>query len=412
MTYPDPRFTAALPLTAQLPAPFTPKILDPGRMRREREDALDRDSAEIDRDEANISFGVPAGGVDSASQVDPVATLVESDARANIMRRREQNAEHRTNLEKAHATHAARVVSSPTFMLRVPTPLDRDQLQVRLIENGAEAIGQEQLRATMIEALFRYDWSEGEPGWDVTRNEQQATEHADFLDGLWMVEEAHNKALREWQEQEVERILDQWNGAPDRAPDAKPPRLISVRDNARQILLVDKLMQTPMMRRISMRQMDYERRHRMILVRLNLIGVTGIPGYTQPALVQQGMWDIAEVEGLRQAMDDAYGADLASPAWDELVERISRAYTLDGFEEKNSDSPPGNTIDQNSSVEPSGASASSDGTSTASPISPTPSGASEPITETSSDYGSGFETQTARPNDGQTDAGSSISQSS
>jgi len=396
----DPRFTAAIPISARLPAPFTPKSLDPARLRRDQEAALDRDSDAIDKDAAQWDYALDA----SAPDLEEARQRLNAGLEA-IKQRREKNAEHRNNLEKAHAELAKRVVKSPVFMLRVPTPLDRDQLQSRLIEMGANAIGQEQLRATMIEALFHQDWGDGQPGWDAAQNEAQATEHADFLDGLWQVEEAHNAAMRDWQEQEAERILDVWHGAPEREGDHKPRRLISVRDGAKQVLLIDRMQKTPMMRRIMSKQVDYERRHKMVLVRLNLITVTDIPGYSAPALVQQGLWDEVEIEGMRQAMEDAYGAELGQLAWEELVDRISRAYVLDGFEEKNSDSPPGNTIDQSSSVEPSGASESSDGTSTDSSSSPTPADGYETIIESAYGSGSASGMPTAAPSDGPTAGG-------
>lgn len=391
----DPRYTAAIPTTARVAVPFTPKSLDPARLRREQEAALDRDSEAIEKDEQALAF---------------LEVAEWTDRHEGIQARREKNAEHRTNMEKAHRELALRVVSSPTFMLKIPTPLDRDQLNVRLIEMGAQAIGQEQLRATMIEACFHYDWSDGVPNWDAAQNENAANENATFLDTLWQIEEAHNRAMTEWQEQEAERILDAWNGAPDREGDREPKRLISVRDSARQILLMDRMMQTPMMRRISAKQVDYERRHRMILVRLALTAVSGIPGYSAPFLTSDSIWAAEEVEALRQAMDDAYGTMLANAAWEELIDRIARSYTLDGFEEKNSDSPLGNTIDQNSLVEPSGELANSDGNSTASSSSPTPSDASAPITEKPSETGSASE-ETAAPSAGPTDAGLSTSQS-
>jgi hypothetical protein len=397
----DPRYTAAIPTTARAAVPFTPKSLDPAKLRREQEAALDRDSEAIDKDEHDFEMGF------SQSQQESGAV---DRHRAELKARREKNAEHRTNLEKAHRELALRVVSSPTFMLKIPTPLDRDQLNVRLIEMGAQAIGQEQLRATMIEACFHYDWSDGEPDWDANKNENAANENATFLDTLWQIEEAHNKAMAEWQEQEAERILDAWNGAPERERATEPRRLISVRDSARQILLMDKMMQTPMMRRITAKQVDYERRHRMILVRLSLAAVSGIPNYTQP-YIGDGSWEVAEVEALRQAMDDAYGTLLGDAAWEELIDRIARGYVLDGFEEKNSDSPLGNTIDLSSSVEPSGESANNDGTSTASSSSPIPSDASETITEKPSDTGSASEMPTAAPSAGQTGEGSLTSQS-
>lgn len=392
----DPRYTATIPTTARAAVPFTPKTLDPAKLRREQEAALDRDSEAIEKDEKELAF---------------LEVNEWTEKHQSIQDRREKNAEHRINLEKAHRELALRVVSSPTFMLKIPTPLDRDQLNVRLIEMGAQAIGQEQLRATMIEACFHYDWSDGAPDWDAAQNENAANDNATFLDMLWQIEEAHNRAMAEWQEQEAERILDAWNGAPEREGDREPKRLISVRDSAKQILLMDRMMQTPMMRRITAKQVDYERRHRMILVRIALADVKGIPGYSAPFLTSDSIWEAEEVEALRQAMDNAYGTMLASAAWEELIDRIARSYTLDGFEEKNSDSPLGNTIDLSSSVEPSGELANNDGTSTASSSSPTPSDASEPITEKPFDTGFGLETGMAAPSAGPTDEASSTSQS-
>lgn len=391
----DPRFGAAIPTTAKLIVPFTPKALDPARLRREQEEHLDRDSLAIDRDETAL-----ANNAFTDTDEGHAAHKAAYDA---IKARREANAQARTDLDKGHARLAQMVGSVPTFMLAVPTPMEREQLQSRLIQMGIQPIGQEQLRATMIMAMFDYDWSEGRKDWSAQDNENAATENADFLDGLWQIEEASGKALTAWQEQEAERILDEWNGAPPREGDRKPTRVISVRDNAKQILLVNTMMQTPIMRAIAAKQTDFERRQRMILINLNLAGVSGVPGYAQPGAIEPGNWTEEEIYGLRAAMDAAYSPALAEKAWNELTDEISRKYILDDFEVKNSDSPLGNTTDLNSSVGLSGASESSDGISKESPSSPTPPDESAPTIVTSSDRISAVETPKAVPSAGPTD---------
>lgn len=352
----DPRFRAPIAITAAS-APFVPLRLDPIR----------RFNLELRFLEQNVASLRDAGEDEAA------------DAAAAEINQRRRSADE----------EAARFPPPPEFLLRTPTPLERDQISSRLLELGTTMVGQEQTRASMIEALYEIDWAaEGDEAVAEEEraafNETRAEEHASFLDGIWQREDIQINAFARWRDQETERYLDAVEGAPQRLAAPMPVRIISVRDEARGRMLVNRLLETPRLRKLISRKIDYDRSNRILIARITLLGVTSpllSPFAPDPS---NNLVPEAAVEQMRKELEAAYGPKLAEEAWIELSDRIDALYTLDGFEAGNFDSPPGKPSDPTGLTEPSGDIGTSGGPSTTSSIEAPPAGASETITDKSS----------------------------
>jgi len=273
------------------------------------------------------------------------------------------------------------------FILAVPTNVEREQINARLISLGLQQITQEQIRATMIEELYLQDWSEpGQPPLNPSENESAADDRANFLDGCWLRQQAHDAAIEMWQQQEVERLIDEMEGAPRREREEIPPKIISVREQARMQRLIDHMMtHSQRLRDLAAANVDFNRQNAVILVRMHLIGVQG---FTPPMPIERNAHTRALNEdvvlALRDVVDDA--------SWNEVVGFIDRMYQVDGSEEKNFDSLPEKLPLHNGSTGASESPASSDGNSTGSPSTPAPVAESATITEASSASTSGFDT--------------------
>jgi hypothetical protein len=265
------------------------------------------------------------------------------------------------------------------ILVMVATPLDRDRVNSRLIEMGLTQASEEVIKSTMIEELFKEQW--GEHPVDSPENDALADETANFLDGVWQRQEAHNAAVEKWQEQEVERLLDEQNGAPKRERGELPPKIISIRENARLQLVIDRMMRTNQrLRTIAAGNVDYQRRNHEIIVQMHVVGVnfeTTVPIVRDP---RTKALSLEAVTALRAAMDDE--------SWTDLYLHIDKMYRLNGGEEKNSDWPLENLSGQSGSAEPTDGPASSDGSSKISPSTPVLAVASETTTGPSSSTGS------------------------
>jgi len=286
-----------------------------------------------------------------------------------------------------------------TFLIQTPTPIERDQINSRLVMMGLTQVTQQQIRATMIEELFAHDWGKG----DDAANEAYAEEVANFLDGVWLRQETHDAAIERWQEQEIQRVMDEADGAPSRERAALPPKIITVRENARQQNIIDEMMLSrPRLRELASRNLDFSRRNAILLVRMHVVGArqagSAIEGIARDPVTN------ALPEETANRLRDLIG-DVA--AWNDLVGYIDRLYSLDESERKNFDSP----LEKPSPIDgfpaPSGGQENSAGNSTASNIGQAPAGESATIIELSSasTSGSSMEPEAAAPSNSLTGEG-------
>lgn len=285
---------------------------------------------------------------------------------------------------KAAETEAAQIGAPMVFLVRTPTSLERDQINVRLVSLGLTTVTEEQLRASMIETLYEIDWQR-----ELADEEIDSVAYADdmaaFMDGYWQQETIQSNAFAAWRDQEEERLFDVYNGVLPREAEEPPVRLISVRDEAKMRLLVDRLMEEPRMRRILGKRLDFARRNAVIIVRINLRGVEGFGEGTLQFEKFEDVLTEDSVNALREAIVQTYGKAVGDKAWIELVSFIDGLYGLDEFETGNSDSPLEKPLDPTGSIVPSGDISISDGSSMGSRIEPARAEESGTITEKSSD---------------------------
>jgi hypothetical protein len=244
----------------------------------------------------------------------------------------------------------------PVFMIRQPTQMQGDQLNARLMAAGLSVISQQTIRATIIDELFSLF------------DEEAAEKNADLLDAVWQQQELQNQQYDAWQERETERILDQEHGAPPRPPAPLPDRLVKPRDAARaQLVLDDVQIRSQRVRNILAERMDYGRRNAMLLVRLSVARVRGLPGIDALAFDDpNGSPIMTEFCGskLREAM--------SLSAWEQLVGHIDSLYSLSEAERKNSGSLPDTPSNPNGLPDGSESPALTDGNLTESNIVPIP----------------------------------------
>lgn len=380
MTAIDPRFKSTIPVHAGV-TEFTPASLDPlGRFNKDlpgleaaAQDAADRHAELMRRRDAGEIVGTHAEDLLVAAAAEKIGTL------AAIANRRNEAEEL-----------AKRIGPPPVFAIKVPTAVEREQINVRLVEMGLTTVSEEQVRCSLIETIYEIDWS-----MELQRADLDSDTHADDtanrLDAYWQKQAIQAQAFDAWRAQETERLLDRAAGAPPVAAEEMPVRLVSPREEARMQLLVDRLMEEPRMRRILAKRLDFSRRNAMIIVRINVRAVHGLgidvsPDPMTNALIEES------AAALREAFEKRYGRDLGTRAWLELVTYIDSLYGLEEFEQGNSDSPLAKPLDPTGSIAPSGDTSTNGGSSTGSDTGPVPDAGSVMITARLSDSISAAET--------------------
>lgn len=290
------------------------------------------------------------------------------------------------------------------FVLRIPTPSERDQIGTRLYELGVTTVSQESIRATLIDDLFNQDWAallapadiaaQGleDPEKRATYNELEAEKRAEFLDGYWSKAQIDEMAITEWKEKEVQRRLDVAAGAKDEGPLAEPMKTVTPREHARSKLMVDDMMERSYrLRKLAAQQLDYSRRNGLMMVRVHVLDQLPKDPEAWPVTLErdaEGLLTEETVDELREHIGDI--------AYHELVNAVNGHYDLAEEERKNSDSPLGTPSDPNGSETLSGGSESNDGSSTESSTGAIQSEGSATTTGKSSGSTSAPKAKTAR----------------
>ncbi len=385
MAITDPRAKAPIPIIAAV-LPWTPPSLDPLR-------ELDRDlplllaeSQQAEEEHVSLQRQREAGTIVGTHAEDLIreAFSRKLDAGAAIKKRRD-----------AATARAAIVGTPPRFHIRIPTALERQKLNVRLLGMGLTAVSDEQIRASMIETLYEVDWArehDADTGDRQSYNELYADESAALLDSFWQRAEIQGAAYQRWRDQETERLLDALEGAPVEPAEPAPVRLISIREEAKVKLLTERLMEAPRMRKLIARRIDFARANAVLLARINLAGVEGLVTEIAPDPRDDAVPEAA-INQLREELDHRYGKAIAEEAWLELIGHIDRLYTLEDFEVGNFASPLERRHEATGSVEPSTDTATSGGSSTEPSIDPAPGAGSATIIEKPSASTSECETQ-------------------
>lgn len=352
----DPRFRATIPVHAGV-TQFKPASLDPmGQFAKDlpllearAQDAADKHIELLRKRDAGEIVGTHAEHLLVAAAEEKIATLGAIANRRN-----------------AAETLFKMIGPPPVFVIKVPTALEREQINVRLVEMGLTTVSEEQTRASLIETIYEVDWA-AETQRNDLNVEAYADDLANALDTYWHKQKVQDEARERWSAQELERMLDRRDGAPAVEAEEMPHRLIKPRDEAKMQLLVDRLMQAPRMRRLLGKRLDFSRRNAMIIVRINLRAVDGLG--VDASVVPEPLTNALSEDSagaVREALDQRYGRDLGSRAWLELVSFIDTLYSIDEFERGNSDSPLEKPLDPTGSTGPSGDTSINGGSSTVS----------------------------------------------
>jgi len=361
-----------IPTTARTRIEHIPRPQDSVRYKREKEKEIDGLRTRLDTlkrelrtEEARLNDGKPDAMRQSLPDTDDIRSIEKQIAEASEA------------MTERLAAMQARYPKPMSFVLQVPTTIEREQINSRLITLGLRQVTNEQMRATMIEELFHRDWEKGSP----EANEAYAEELANFLDSAWLRQETYDAAVARWQEQEVERLMDESEGAPSRPAGEMPVKLISVRETARMNLLIDDMMNESLkLRKLAAESNDFARQNSLLLVRAQILGGTNVDVPLERDPLTNAL-PLDQVIALRETMDDA--------SWGDLVSTIDRMYAVDGYEEKNSDSPLEKPSGPSGSPAPIASTENSDGSSTSSSSTPAQGVGSATIIDPSSASTSG-----------------------
>lgn len=252
------------------------------------------------------------------------------------------------------------------FKIRIPTPHERDVLNTRLYEMGLQPITDQTFRAHQVNSIFEIDWL-GDGDVDGDANQAKAEEIAETLDSYWIRNEQDQRALDLWNEQETERLRDEFQGIV-KEPTPMPKRLLKIREHSKMQLLLDDIsIRAPRMRSIIAKRMNWGVENTLLLGRLQILDVipksddwpAGLEGDWPEELVverdKDGLLTLDYTDRLREHIGEA--------AWREVIDRCDSHFRVSETERKNFVSPPGTQSEKTGSPAMNGAGESSDGNS-------------------------------------------------
>lgn len=268
----------------------------------------------------------------------------------------------------------------PVIYIAVPTLLERETIGSLMFELGVVQVSLETVRNVVLEqALEIYGDDKGE-------------EIATFLETFWLQQQVFEDKVQLWQQQERQRVLDEWNDPSKvRDPYPMPEQDSPLRDRLRAKREIDQLIErSPLLRRTLGQQTDYGRQNTTMLIRVHCRGWEGLK--TQREAIgadQHGGFPAADL--LTEDCTSQLREELGETAWLELAAEIDGQYALSAEEVGNFASPPAPPSSIAGSAEPGEApnGGNSPGTNTEiqSSSAPAPSAESGQITEPSSPSG-------------------------
>lgn len=221
--------------------------------------------------------------------------------------------------------------TEPVFMLAVPTSLERDTLSALLFELGVVQITRETVRNVTLEEAF------------VVYGDEKGEEIATFLEGFWLQQELYEDKFALWQEQERQRVLDEFNGGDKREPYPMPEHDASIRDRMRAKREVDELIaRSQTLRRKLGEQTSYAQVNGTMLVRLHLRGWSGLKTTREAIGPAQDGQGYPPAEILTEECTGQLREEIGNAVWSELIVEIDGQYALTPAEVGNSASPPEN----------------------------------------------------------------------
>lgn len=254
--------------------------------------------------------------------------------------------------------------SPVTFLIRPQSQVDLDRLGYELFRHNIVPISNDDFRAAMIDEIFKMH-----PGDEGERRASLVDEH-------WQSDDLYRERIREWAAQEEQRVLDEANGAPRRpAPEAPKPTMPLRQRNEATVIISEARRGSQRLRNLTVEQMTFESKQTEGMVRLVLMGWTGLEAECLFVDDMNGEGGIVDDEVWR-----AVKREIGPIAVQQLITHVLRMGEVNEEERGNSDSLLENPSDQTGLPEPTGELASSDGTSTGSSTSPVPSEEFDPTT--------------------------------
>jgi len=219
----------------------------------------------------------------------------------------------------------------PIIMVAVPTSLERDTISSLLFELGVVQVTRETVRNIILEECFSL------------YGDEKGEELALFLEGFWVQQELFEDKVAFWQEQERQRLLDEFHGGKKRDPIPMPEHDSSVRDRMRAKREVDTIIEkSQLVRRKLGEQTSYSQVNGTMLVRLHCRGWQGFETQREAIAPAADGSGFPPAEILTEECTALFREELGHEAWQQLVVEIDGQYGLKAAEVGNSDSPPEN----------------------------------------------------------------------
>lgn len=283
----------------------------------------------------------------------------------------DQYEERREAWSRTPSKKRAERPEKPVFYIAVPTLTERDTIGQLMFELGIVPVTRDDIRHATLRAAIENE------------DDENAEETAAWLEGFWLQKEIDDNQLELWQEQENQRLIDQWaDPETKREPFPRPEPVTTLKDRMRAKDIVDAIVaRSPSVRRLVGEQQAYSKKYDLLSMRVHLRGWQGLKTERE-AEGGPGMPDLVTEECLEALRDE-----IGNAAWREIALSIDGMYSLSAGEVGNFGSPQGSgsTSDGSTPVKPKTDSGTSLGSEKAEPSSsePTPAPASEATTAAS-----------------------------
>lgn len=210
----------------------------------------------------------------------------------------------------------------PVFMIAVPTLSERETIGQIMYELGVYPTSRETVRNATLEAILEH-------------NGETAEEDAAWLEGHWQQNELYEDQLELWQQQENQRLIDEWqNPKSKREAFPMPEPMNSVRDRIKAKNMVDAVVaRDRTVRRLLAAQTRYGRIYEIMSMRVHLRGWQGVKTQRE-AVSDQYLPEIVTEESIEKLREE-----IGLVAWREIWASIDGMYALGAEEVGNSDSP-------------------------------------------------------------------------
>jgi hypothetical protein len=212
----------------------------------------------------------------------------------------------------------------PVFYIAVPTLVERETIGSFMFELGLVQVTLDSIRNATLKAAK--ELIEGDAG----------EETALFLESHWQQTAIHDEQVDLWQQQESQRLIDEWEDrGTAREPYPMPPALTTLDDRIRAKEVVDDLIaRSRTLRRLFAAQARFSKENEIMMLRVHLRSWDGL------ATTREAEGGGGEAELVTEECIDALREEIGPKAWKELWQEVDGQYHLAADEVGNSASPP------------------------------------------------------------------------